>query len=176
MMYCILLIAVQSEQVTLTFFMPLTLSCWTPPSSWTITNLNGPGDSITHKSLTVDSNDVLHMVFYDQVHRDLFYSMCLSLCTSASSWSTTTVDYSNDVGSPNSIGVDSNNGIHVSYFQNNPITILSMPNAFHHVLLNHLGRLLHFSHRVLSVGRTQLLSIRMMIAYILHSPIGQTQV
>ena len=60
------------------------------------------------------------MVFYDQVHRDLFYSMCLSLCTSASSWSTTTVDYSNDVGSPNSIGVDSNNGIHVSYFQNNP--------------------------------------------------------
>ena len=39
---------------------------------------------------------------------------------SASSWSTTTVDYSNDVGSPNSIGVDSNNGIHVSYFQNNP--------------------------------------------------------
>ena len=96
-----------------------TSSCATP-SSWTITSLNAPEDSIQWNSLTVDSNDALHMVFYDQDLRDIFYSMCASLCTSASSWSTTTIQSNNDVGAPNSIGVDSNNGIHVSYFTNNP--------------------------------------------------------
>ncbi|HII23374.1 MAG TPA: hypothetical protein HA359_03865, partial [Candidatus Poseidoniaceae archaeon] len=96
-----------------------TSSCATP-SSWTITSLNAPEDSIQWNSLTVDSNDALHMVFYDQDLRDIFYSMCASLCTSASSWSTSTIQSNNDVGAPNSIGVDSNNGIHVSYFTNNP--------------------------------------------------------
>ncbi|MFL2984249.1 MAG: putative Ig domain-containing protein [Candidatus Poseidoniaceae archaeon] len=99
------------------YYATCTLSC-TTASSWTITNLNAPEDSIKWHSLTVDSNDVLHMVFYDQDLANPFYSMCASLCTSASSWSTTAID--NVGGAPNSIGVDSNNGIHVSYFTNLP--------------------------------------------------------
>ena len=66
------------------YYATCTLSC-TTASSWTITNLNAPEDSIQWNSLTVDSNDVLHMVFYDQGLENPFYSMCASLCTSASS-------------------------------------------------------------------------------------------
>ena len=99
------------------YYATCTLTC-TTAASWAITNLNAPDDSSQHNSLTVDSNDVLHMVFYDQGLENPFYSMCASLCTSASSWSTTTID--NVGGAPNSIGVDSNNGIHISYFTNHP--------------------------------------------------------
>ena len=111
------------------YYATCTLSC-TTASSWTTTNLNAPEDSIKHNSLTVDSNDVLHMVFFDQDLRDLFYSMCESLCSSASSWSVTTIESANDVGAPNSIGVDSNNGIHVSYFTNTPNYDIKYANCF----------------------------------------------
>ncbi|MBT5735293.1 MAG: hypothetical protein HOI28_00415, partial [Euryarchaeota archaeon] len=95
-------------------------SVCTTVSSWTITSLNAPEDSIMENSLTIDSNDVLHVAFYDLDLRDLFYSMCASLCTSASSWSTTTIDSANDVGNSPSIGVDSNNVLHISYSANTP--------------------------------------------------------
>ena len=63
-----------------------------------------------YTSLAVDSNNRLHISYYDYTNHDLKYA------TNASgSWTVETVDTVGDVGMYTSIAVDSNDKIHISY-------------------------------------------------------------
>ena len=62
-------------------------------------------------SIAVDSNDRIHISYYDATNTALKYA------TDASgSWINSTIDSTNDVGGCTSIAVDSNDGIHISYY------------------------------------------------------------
>jgi hypothetical protein len=66
--------------------------------------------SIVNTSIATDSNDTVHISYYDATNGDLKYA------TNASgSWVTQTVDSAGDVGGYTSIAVDSNNKVHISY-------------------------------------------------------------
>ena len=86
-------------------------------SSWSkVTVDSSSGDVGEHTSISVDSNDALHISYYDATNTNLKYATCSSSCSSASSWSKVTVDSSSgDVGRYGSIAIDSNDALHISY-------------------------------------------------------------
>ena len=83
-------------------------------SSWTYVTIDS-ANAYSHISLAIDSTDRIHLSIYDHVLKDLKYSTCTSICTSAGSWTDVTIDSTGDVGRFNSIAIDSNDGIHISY-------------------------------------------------------------
>jgi hypothetical protein len=66
-------------------------------------------------SIAIDSNDALHISYRDSTLDDLKYATCSSSCTSASSWTISTIDSVGNVGSRTSIAIDSNDAVHISY-------------------------------------------------------------
>jgi hypothetical protein len=67
--------------------------------------------SIVNTSIATDSNNKVHISYYDATNDDLKYA------TNASgSWVTQTIDSAGDVGGYTSIAVDSNNNVHISYY------------------------------------------------------------
>jgi hypothetical protein len=86
-------------------------------SSWSkVTIESSSGDVGEYTSISVDSNDALHISYYDATNTNLKYATCSSSCSSASSWSKVTVDSSSgDVGKYGSIAIDSNDALHISY-------------------------------------------------------------
>ncbi|MGB1660501.1 MAG: carboxypeptidase regulatory-like domain-containing protein, partial [Candidatus Poseidoniaceae archaeon] len=62
-----------------------------------------------------DSNDVIHISYFDDTNNDLKYATCSSGCTTASNWNKLSVDTSGDVGKYTSIAIDSNDAVHISY-------------------------------------------------------------
>ena len=83
--------------------------------SWVNTVADGSASVGSHTSIAVDSNDVVHISYYDYGKNDLKYATCSSSCSSTSSWSKLTVDSNGDVGKYNSIAIDSNDALHISY-------------------------------------------------------------
>ena len=62
-------------------------------------------------SIAIDSNNKVHISYYDESNEDLKYA------TNASgSWVTSTIDSEGDVGWYTSIAIDSNNKVHISYY------------------------------------------------------------
>jgi len=62
-------------------------------------------------SIALDSNDRVHISYYDDTNEDLKYA------TNASgSWQTYTIDSGGAVGEYTSIAIDSNDKVHISYF------------------------------------------------------------
>ena len=102
-------------------------SCSTA-SSWTTTSiLTSATIVISSISMTTDSNNSIHMLYregYGNPTIDLNYATCSSGCTSASSWSIVEIDTSTTTTflSRQSIAVDSNNGIHITYGLNGNLT------------------------------------------------------
>ncbi|EHR75977.1 MAG: conserved putative subtilisin peptidase [uncultured Candidatus Poseidoniales archaeon] len=102
-------------------------SC-TSSSSWTTTSiLTSATNVISSISMTTDSNNSIHILYregYGYPTFDLNYATCSSGCTSASSWSTVEIDASTTSSymSKQSIAVDSNNGIHITYGLNGNLT------------------------------------------------------
>ncbi|MGB1799160.1 MAG: putative Ig domain-containing protein, partial [Candidatus Poseidoniaceae archaeon] len=102
-------------------------SCSTA-SSWTTTSiLTSSTIVISSISMTTDSNNSIHMLYregYGNPTIDLNYATCSSGCTSASSWSIVEIDTSTTTTflSRQSIAVDSNNGIHITYGLNGNLT------------------------------------------------------
>ncbi|MAK42234.1 MAG: hypothetical protein CL997_06070, partial [Euryarchaeota archaeon] len=56
-----------------------------------------------------------HISYRDSTNQDLKYAACSSSCTSASSWTNSTIDPVGNVGSRTSIAIDSNDAVHISY-------------------------------------------------------------
>ena len=64
-----------------------------------------------HASIAIDSNDNVHISYYDGVNGDLKYA------TNASgAWVIETVDTEGDVGGETSIAIGSNNNLHIGYY------------------------------------------------------------
>ena len=87
----------------------------TNASNWDIVSINSGSHRIGTTSIAIDSNDGVHISFYDENNDDLDYATCSSGCTSASNWDIVSVDTTGTVGPYNSIAIDSNDGIHISY-------------------------------------------------------------
>jgi hypothetical protein len=85
-------------------------------SSWTTTSVVTTGDVGSFTSIAIDSNDAVHISYYDGTNDDLKYATCASSCSSASSWTTTSVDTTGNVGIWTSIAIDSNDAVHISYY------------------------------------------------------------
>ena len=73
--------------------------------------IDSTGDVGIYSSLALDSNNKVHVAYYDQANTNLKYA------TNASgSWIASTIDSTGDVGNYASIAVDSNDKVHMSYY------------------------------------------------------------
>ena len=91
-------------------------SCATA-SSWTNITIDGANKAgFGGMDLVIDSSDHLHVAYSLYSTRDLKYITCSSSCTSVSSWTNLSIDTVGDVGRMPSIEVDSNDDLHISYY------------------------------------------------------------
>jgi len=82
------------------------------------------GSNSQHTSISVDSDDKIHICYYDGMNQDLKYAT-----NSSGVWKNYTLDGSGDVGQQNSIAVDSNNKVHISYCDNTKNSLKYATNA-----------------------------------------------
>jgi hypothetical protein len=73
-----------------------------------IDNAPGVGD---YASIAIDSNNKVHISYYDYSNGDLKYAT-----NTSGSWVTSTIDSWGNVGDSTSIAVDANNKVHISYY------------------------------------------------------------
>ena len=96
------------------------LSC-SSAASWTSTVVTSATGSYGYISIAVDSNDGLHISYALQTPGtgswSLNYATCSSSCSSTSSWTNITVDDPPNGATYNSIAVDSNDRVHIVYYQ-----------------------------------------------------------
>ncbi len=81
--------------------------------SWTISTIDSVGDVYGWTSLALDSEDCVHISYYDETNANLKYA------TNADGvWVTSTIDQVGSVvrGGDTSLAVDSHNRIHISYY------------------------------------------------------------
>ena len=91
-------------------------SCATE-SSWTNITIDGTSQAgFAGFDLVIDSSDHLHVSYSFFSTKDLKYITCPSSCTSVSSWTNISVDTVGEVGRMPSIAVDSNDDLHISYY------------------------------------------------------------
>ena len=92
------------------FFLWFSVTPITSFAAWTIETVDSAGDVGFFTSIAADSNNNVHISYYDGSNRNLKYA------TNASgSWVTETVDNGLYVGWFTSIATDSNNNVHISY-------------------------------------------------------------
>ena len=107
----------------------------TTASNWNTVSVDSFGSSIFNKEvrtdLAIDSNGGVHISYLDHTNKDLKYATCSSGCTTASNWNNVSVDTTDDVGYSASIGIDSNDGLHISYSDktNNNLKYATCSNA-----------------------------------------------
>ncbi|MED6338760.1 MAG: putative Ig domain-containing protein, partial [Candidatus Thermoplasmatota archaeon] len=73
--------------------------------------LESIGSSGLYTSIALDSNENIHISYYDQTNGDLKYATDKS-----GSWVITTLDSAGTVGLFTSIAIDSNDNVHISYY------------------------------------------------------------
>ncbi|MGB1233839.1 MAG: Ig domain-containing protein, partial [Poseidonia sp.] len=84
--------------------------------SWVVTTVDTSARRES-TSIAIDSNDAVHISY--QGSGNLKYATCSSSCATASNWDLVSVDTtSTNVGEYGSIAIDSNDTIHISYFDN----------------------------------------------------------
>ena len=88
----------------------------TTSSNWDIVSVDTTGRVGYVSSIAIDSNDAVHISYYDNTNDDLKYTTCSSGCASASNWNDVSVDTAGNVGSYSSIAIDSNDAVHISYY------------------------------------------------------------
>ena len=88
----------------------------TSASNWNNVSIDTTGDSGWYSSIAIDSNDAVHISYYDLSGKNLKYATCSSSCTTASNWDAVLVDTTGYVGLLSSIAIDSNDAVHISYY------------------------------------------------------------
>ena len=87
----------------------------TSGSNWSQVSVDTPGNVI-QSSIAIDSNDAIHISYSDVTNGRLKYATCSSGCTAEGNWSKVRVDTASNVRkSWNSIAIDSNDVVHISY-------------------------------------------------------------
>ena len=84
--------------------------------SWADVTVDSTGDVGQHTSIAIDSNNGIHISYYDESNKDLKYATCASSCATASSWTKSSIDTSGDIGVMSSIAIDTNDKVHISYY------------------------------------------------------------
>ena len=87
----------------------------TTASNWDKVSIDTTGIVGYYTSIAIDSNDALHISYYESTNDDLKYATCSSGCTTASNWDKVSVDTTGNVGYYTSIAIDSNDAVHISY-------------------------------------------------------------
>ena len=87
--------------------------CYTTNASgsWVWQTLETSGNIGYDNSISIDSNNYLHISYYDQTNGDLRYAT-----NKSGSWVYTSIDQTGDVGQDTSIGIDSDDNVHISYY------------------------------------------------------------
>jgi hypothetical protein len=80
--------------------------------SWVRSIVDATAGVGLHSSIAIDSQDKVHISYYDDATDDLKYA---TNATSSSPWSIYTIDTTGFVGTHTSIAVDSNDKIHITY-------------------------------------------------------------
>jgi len=83
--------------------------------SWETSTIDSTGDAGASLSIAVDSKNKVHISYFDDSNSDLMYALKYANNVSGS-WETMTIDSTGDVGWFNSIAIDSNNRVHISYY------------------------------------------------------------
>lgn len=78
---------------------------------WQYTRVDTTGSVGKYSSIAIDSNDKVHISYYDATNENLKYATNLS-----GSWKLKTLDINGSVGKYNSIDLDSSNNIHICYY------------------------------------------------------------
>ncbi|MDB2623701.1 putative Ig domain-containing protein, partial [Candidatus Poseidoniales archaeon] len=96
-------------------------STCTSNASWTFVEIDDSGSASGSPSLAIDSNNTMHISYIEYnvgtTPETLKYATCSASCTTASSWSNITVDNSFNTANHADIAIDSNDGLHISYFK-----------------------------------------------------------
>ena len=90
---------------------PITFN-WTAWSSKVVNSTSNvfTTDDVAHNSIVIDSNDKVHIAFYNPSNTALMYST-----NKSGQWLTSIIDNDQNVGNYCSLAIDSNDGLHVSY-------------------------------------------------------------
>ncbi|MED5497070.1 MAG: putative Ig domain-containing protein, partial [Candidatus Thermoplasmatota archaeon] len=88
----------------------------TTASNWDKVSVDTTGNVGYYTSIAIDSNDAVHISYLDFTNIDLKYATCSSGCTTASNWDIVSVDTTGNVGYWTSIAIDSNDAVHISYY------------------------------------------------------------
>jgi hypothetical protein len=89
----------------------------TTAANWQTVTVDGSGAAVgTGPSVVVGAGGRLHVSYYDGTNDDLKYATCNAACGTAANWQVVTVDGAGLVGMYNSLAVDGNGRLHVSYF------------------------------------------------------------
>ncbi|MEC8106154.1 MAG: putative Ig domain-containing protein, partial [Candidatus Thermoplasmatota archaeon] len=91
-------------------------SCLVHQNNWDKVYVDSTGVVGRYTSIAIDSNDAVHISYHDTTNRDLKYATCSSSCTTANNWNNVSVDETGDVGRYGSIAIDSNDVVHISYY------------------------------------------------------------
>ena len=85
--------------------------------SWQTATVESSNVVGSYTSIAVDSNDMVHVSYYNATGTSLKYANCSGTCNDSANWDIIEVDNANDVGMWSSIDVDSN-GVYISYYDN----------------------------------------------------------
>ncbi|MBI5193674.1 MAG: hypothetical protein HZA08_09575 [Nitrospirae bacterium] len=82
--------------------------------SWVTVSLDTVGTSGLYNLIAADSDNI-HISYFDSTNLSVKYAVCTGSCTDASNWSIERVLSSGDAGRHNSIAMDADGNLHVSY-------------------------------------------------------------
>ena len=84
--------------------------------AWVVTVIDDTADVGFETSIGIDSSDKIHISYYDETTEDLKYASCVSTCSTASSWTPSTIYTTGDTGKQSELMIDSSDNIHIAFY------------------------------------------------------------